>query len=158
MLPTHASLIAAHNYAQATILIVEDNDDIWLIISMLLKKQLPDVTIRRVVNARQALDCIDEVITHHQALPKLIMQNLYLPLLKDGLDLLQATRGKLVEYAAQQIPILVMSSSDDSDDIRRAYQAGASSFYLKPTDMGQWVAYFERLRHFWWESIILPVT
>lgn len=143
---------------QIILLVVEDNDDIWMIISLILKRQLPTVSFHRVVNVQQTLDYLDKAIKQPQAFPKLILQNLYLPLLKDGLDLLEGIRAKLTAYSAQQIPILVMSSSDNPDDVRRAYQAGASSFYRKPTDIRQWDTYFERLRQFWLESVTLPIT
>ncbi|UFH56287.1 response regulator [Spirosoma sp. KNUC1025] len=155
----NASTKSVHDSTkQITLLIIEDNNDIWMIVSLMLKRQLPNVSFHRVVNAQQALDYLDERITNSQAIPNLILQNLYLPLLKDGLDLLQEIRAKLTAYSAQQIPILVMSSSDNPDDIRRAYQAGASSFYRKPADMNNWNSYFDRLRQFWLESVILPVT
>ena len=145
-----------HTVKQITVLVIEDNDDIWTIVSILLKRQLPAVSFHRVVNARQALDYLDEAQMQPQVFPQLILQNLYLPLLTDGLDLMQAIRAKLAAQSAPQLPILVMSSSNNPDDIRRAYQAGASSFYHKPTDMSHWNTYFERLRQFWLESIILP--
>jgi CheY-like chemotaxis protein len=158
MYPDDGARTTANTLAQTTFLVVEDNDDIWMIISLMLKRQLPSVNFHRVVNAQQALDYLDKTIRQPKTLPKLILQNLYLPLLKDGLHLLQEIRTKLADYSAQQIPILVMSSSDNPDDISRAYQAGASSFYRKPSDMRHWNTYFERLRQFWLESVILPVS
>ncbi|CAN5380172.1 N/A [soil metagenome] len=158
MQPNANAKSASDTTKQVVLLIIEDNDDIWTIISLMLKRQLPTVSFHRVVNAQQSLDYLDKAIRQPQAFPKLILQNLYLPLLKDGLDLLEGIRAKLAAYSAQQIPVLVMSSSDNPDDIRRAYQAGASSFYRKPTDIRQWDTYFERLRQFWMESVTLPIT
>ena len=158
MQPINSKKTANHTVKQIILLVVEDNDDIWTIISLMLKRQLPTVSFHRVVNAQQSLDYLDKAVKQPQTFPKLILQNLYLPLLKDGLDLLEGIRAKLAAYSAQQIPILVMSSSDNPDDIRRAYQAGASSFYRKPTDIRQWDTYFERLRQFWLESVTLPIT
>ena len=156
MQPINSKKTANHMVKQIIVLVIEDNDDIWTIISILLKRQLPGVSFHRVINARQALDYLDRAIVQPQVFPQLILQNLYLPLLKDGLDLLQDIRAKLAAHLAPQLPILVMSSSNNPDDIRRAYQAGASSFYHKPTDMSHWNTYFERLRQYWLESIILP--
>ncbi|WP_018620437.1 response regulator [Spirosoma luteum] len=156
MQPINNTKTTNHTVKQITVLVIEDNDDIWTIISILLKRQLPAVSFHRVVNARQALDYLDEALMQPQAFPQLILQNLYLPLLTDGLDLLQEIRTRLAAQSAPQLPILVMSSSNNPDDIRRAYQAGASSFYHKPTDMSHWNTYFERLRLFWLESVTLP--
>jgi CheY-like chemotaxis protein len=158
MQPNDSATSATNTTKQIILLVIEDNDDIWMIVGMMLRRQLPGVNFHRVVNAQQALDYLDKTITQPQIFPKLILQNLYLPSLTDGLDLLEEIRAKLAAYSAQQIPILVMSSSENPDDIRRAYQAGASSFYRKPTDMQQWNTYFERLRQFWLESVILPIT
>lgn len=146
-----------YNPDKATLLVVEDNNDIWLIISLLLSKQLPGVPIHRVVNAEQALTYLDEALTGQQRFPQLILQNLYLPMLQDGLTLIEAVRDTLKTNSAPQIPILIMSSSGNRDDIRRAYCSGASSYYLKPTDVGQWISYFEHLCQYWLESVRLPV-
>lgn len=154
-----ASAKSASNTAKQTVLlIIVDNDDFWTIVSLMFKRQLPAVSFHRVVNVQQALDYLDKSMGQPQIFPTLIRQNLSLPLFKDGLNLREEIQAKLATYSAQQIPILVMRSSDSHDDIRRAYQAGASSFYRKPTDMHQWDTYFERLRRFWLESVTLPVT
>lgn len=158
MLPDYQAEVSEHNFSQATILIVEDNPDVWLIVSMLLRKHLPEVKVERVVNARQALAYLDQTITNQSLLPKLILHNLYLPLLQDGLDSLEGIRGKLSGCHCQQVPILVMSSSTNPEDIRRAYSSGASSFYRKPMNIGEWSVYFERLRRFWWETVMLPLA
>ena len=158
MEPDNNAVVAEHNFAQATLLVVEDNPDIWLIVSLMLKKHLPEVSVKHVVNAHQALDYLDQNISDQGLLPKLILHNLYLPLLIDGLDSLEAIRTKLLGCHCQQIPILVMSSSTDPEDIRRAYSSGASGFYLKPLTAAEWSTYFERLRTFWWETIMLPLA
>ena len=95
MQPNENAKAANYTVAQIILLVIEDNDDIWLIIGLLLRRQLPNVNFHRVVNAQQALDYLDQSITQPQAFPKLILQNLYLPLLKDGLDLLQEIRTRL---------------------------------------------------------------
>ena len=37
--------------------------------------------------------------------------------------------------ALSVIPVVMLSSSDDPDDIRQAYLLGASSYFIKPRDL-----------------------
>lgn len=55
------------------------------------------------------------------------------------------------------VPVLVLSSSDDEDDVKRAYRMGASSFIQKPQELD---GLREVLKTFYdyWEMCILPTV
>ena len=55
------------------------------------------------------------------------------------------------------IPIVVLSSSSDSDDIKRAYSLGASAYLVKPTDVLALTKMIQALLAFWLYCEVLEV-
>jgi CheY-like chemotaxis protein len=149
------SPIRQKNFEKASLLVVEDQDDIWEILSYALSKTFPDITVHRTKTRKDTVDYINKAKGTPAALPKLILQDLYLPQPEKGFRLLNDLRV-LLGYE-QQIPILVISSSMDQKDIQQAYQTGASFYLVKPVSMGQWQNLCQSIRHFWWEQGVLPI-
>lgn len=61
-------------------------------------------------------------------LPSLILLDLKLPR-RSGLEVLEFLRA---QPALRQTPVIVLTSSQESNDIERAYALGANSYLLKP--------------------------
>lgn len=59
------------------------------------------------------------------------------------LEFLQSTPESAI------IPTIVFSSSNDSDDIKKAYMLGASAYIVKPQDPGQLVELLKVIAAFW---------
>lgn len=158
-MPAHMTdFIRKHNFEQATLLVVEDNEDTWTIIRHLLATYAGELKPIWFAEAGQALAYLDACLANDTPLPKLMLQDLYVPHRQDGLGLLEAIRGRLADCTCQQIPIIVMSSSLDTDDIREVYRCGGSCFFVKPTDYQAWAVYFQHIRQFWLESVVLPLA
>ena len=150
------SSIRQKNYQQATLLVVEDQDDIWTLVHFSLKKYFPDVRLHRCTNRQEAIAYLTDCLTNRTALPKLILQDLYLPQSAVGFGLIKDIRMLLGNQ--QQLPILVMSSSVDEADVRQAYQQGASFYIVKPQTITSWLSLTQSLRQFWWEQGVLPLA
>jgi CheY-like chemotaxis protein len=54
------------------------------------------------------------------------------------------------------IPVVILTTSADSRDIESCYQAGANSYVTKPVDQPAFLATVQRLKEWWFETIILP--
>jgi CheY-like chemotaxis protein len=80
-----------------------------------------------------------------QPRPRLVLLDLKLPRV-DGLEVL---RGFRADTVAVGIPIVVLSTSTDVRDLRRAYAAGASSYIPKPTDFDRFLDLVALLRRYW---------
>ena len=61
-------------------------------------------------------------------LPSLVLLDLKLPR-KSGLEVLEFLRA---QPSLKQTPVIVLTSSQESSDIQRAYMLGANSYLLKP--------------------------
>lgn len=151
---TH-SLIKA-NFRLAKVLVVEDNDDHWLLISQAMQQSLPEVTPIRVATPEQALSLLNEWRYQEWEVPKLILLDLYLPDRADGWALLEQI--KRMPSPLDQIRIVMLSSSEMAADILKAYQLGISSYTVKPMNFPDWLTFFQELRAYWWETVSLPPT
>ncbi len=115
-----------------TILIVEDEADDAEMLGYAFQKA-------GVLNPRVMLDNGDDAAAYiagtaaygdrqRYPLPGLVLLDLKLPR-RSGFEVLQFMRG---DSAAKHIPVVVLTSSDQPEDIKRAYALGANSYLVKP--------------------------
>lgn len=78
-------------------------------------------------------------------LPILILLDLKLPKV-DGLDVLRHLKSHPRFHA---IPIVVLSTSTEDNDIQVAYQEGANSYIVKPVDFDQFMQIVEHIQIYW---------
>lgn len=135
-------------------LIIEDNDDHWVLIQQALHTCIPEVRPIRASTPQQALSLLEACNHQEWDLPQLIFQDLYLPEREDGWELLRQIKAMAAPY--NQIPIVMLSSSVTSADITEAYLRGISSYLVKPVSFEEWLTYFRELRAYWWETVTLP--
>jgi CheY-like chemotaxis protein len=77
-----------------------------------------------------------------------------MPSREDGWALLQQIKHSSSSY--KQLPVVVLSYSNDRDDITDSYYYGSTSYVTKPMDMQGWIDYIQTLRTYWWETVTLP--
>jgi CheY-like chemotaxis protein len=83
-------------------------------------------------------------------LPALVMLDLNLPKM-DGFEILRAIRA---DSKLRVIPVIVLSSSSEDRQVRRAYELGANAYLVKPmNDFADLVGDLER---FWLRRAELP--
>ncbi|HEY5749509.1 MAG TPA: response regulator [Chryseolinea sp.] len=81
-------------------------------------------------NGLQAIELLLEYSEAKKPLPELILLDLNMPVL-DGFGFLEAFQG-LDGALRDQVKIVVVSSSDNADDMRRSRELGASDYMIKP--------------------------
>ncbi len=79
------------------------------------------------------------------ALPQVILLDLKLPKI-DGLQVLERLRA---DTRTRQVPVVVLTSSDDERDIIRSYDLGANSYVRKPVDFEQFLEAARQLGLYW---------
>jgi DNA-binding response OmpR family regulator len=75
----------------------------------------------------------------------LVLLDLKLPR-RSGFEVLELIRGN---EAIQHLPVVVLTSSDNQEDIKRAYGAGANSYLVKPVTRDALLAMVRALDAFW---------
>ncbi len=85
--------------------------------------------------------------------PEIILLDLNLPR-KDGREVLAEVKG---DPSLRYIPVIILTTSRDEEDIRRSYDLQASCFITKPVDMEQFTRALECLGEFWFTLVRLPL-
>lgn len=118
--------------ATPAILLVEDNPDDEELTVLALREAGSGCAIEVVRDGVEAVACVDrwsEAAAAAEArLPGVVLLDLKLPRL-DGFDVLRHIRAR-PQWAT--VPVVVMSSSSQREDILRSYQGGANSYVRKP--------------------------
>jgi CheY-like chemotaxis protein len=84
--------------------------------------------------------------------PGLILLDLSMPK-KDGLRAIAEIKADPV---LRQIPIIVMTTSNQDEDVGRSYDLGASSFVTKPVTFEALVGVMKTIGQYWFEVVELP--
>ncbi|MEZ0541181.1 response regulator [Fibrella arboris] len=142
------------NFKRARILVVEDNDDYWVLIQRAMLQVIPEVVPLRAANRKQAHDLLIDWSRDEWEMPKLVLLDLYLPERDQGWQVLADIKNLIAP--CNQVPVVVLSSSNMPADITESYRRGSSSYLVKPTVFSEWLEYFKQLRIYWWETVTLP--
>ena len=84
--------------------------------------------------------------------PGLILLDLNLPR-KDGREVLTEIKG---DPDLRSIPVVVMTTSKDEEDIIKAYDAQANCYITKPVDFDQLMKVVRTIEDFWLTLVQLP--
>ena len=134
----------ANKYKNNPILLVEDNPlDIDLTLRAFKKRNLTN-PIQVVRDGEEALAFIEKWDAGED-IPVVILLDLNMPKL-DGLEVLKVIK-KHPKYAS--IPVVVLTSSSDNNDIEKAYKLGANSYIVKPVNFDKFVDVASHIELYW---------
>lgn len=77
--------------------------------------------------------------------PAVIMLDLKMPRV-DGLEALRQIRA---DPALKMLPIVILTSSREENDLVKGYQLGANAYVVKPVDFDQFISAVSQLGVFW---------
>lgn len=107
------------------ILIVEDNEMNRLLLSRILESAY---TVHTAENGRQALEEIERLGTRLS----IVLLDIIMPVM-NGFDVLRAMNAGNI---TDDIPVIMISSNDDAETVRKAFSLGVSDFIGKPYNAG----------------------
>lgn len=137
-----------------SILLVEDNPGDVRLTQEAFSLIDPEVEFQVAIDGREAVQCIHHHLTDEPAHPlNLILLDLNLPRV-DGFDVLEYLND---EIDAPPPPVLVLSSSETSDDIMQSYQKGSNAYLTKPDTMEEFETMAESIKEFWFERVSHPL-
>jgi CheY-like chemotaxis protein len=130
------------------ILLVEDNpNDVELTMSALQECRLAN-EVEIVNDGADALDYIyrrGQFANRGNGLPGVILLDLKMPKV-DGLEVLRQIKS---DPALRRLPIVMLTSSREEQDLVRSYDLGVNAFVVKPVDFAQFVEAIRNLGVFW---------
>ena len=113
---------------ELSLLLVEDNDDDRFLTIRTMKK-LPFPV--RVETARNGDEALLRILDEGSELPSVVMLDLQMPRI-GGLVLLARIRER---FSPEQLPIIILSSSDNPGDIAACREQGISAYLPKPLEL-----------------------
>jgi two-component system response regulator len=131
------------------ILLVEDNaSDEKLTVLALRKCEVPN-EVAVVRDGAEALDYLFATGAYSArdpcVLPTLVLLDLNLPKI-NGLEVLRRIRA---DERARTLPVVILTSSKEDEDITQGYASGANAYVRKPVDYAQFVGAAQTLGVFW---------
>jgi len=139
-----------------TILMVDDDPDDRL----LFKEACEEVRLRNPLefleNGEQLVDYLKRRGTYAdlegEPYPGIILLDLNMPL-KDGREALEEIKN---DAELRHIPIIILTTSKDEDDILSSYGLGASSYIVKPISLDRLMRVVNSIGEYWVQIVEVP--
>jgi two-component system response regulator len=134
---------------EKTILLVEDNaDDEVLTLRAFAKNNIKN----QVVVARDGAEALDYLFAQGDyqgrdvaTLPQLVLLDLKLPKV-DGLEVLRRIRA---DERTELLPVVILTSSREEQDLVQGYRLGANSYVRKPVNFDDFLEAARQLGLYW---------
>ena len=130
------------------VLWAEDNDeDIELTLHM-LAKQAPGIDVTVVRDGVEALDYLFHSGKYNGRAtpdPSVVLLDIKMPKV-DGIEVLRRMKG---DERLNKIPVVMLSSSNQRDDVEESYRLGASAYIVKPVDFSEFAESVKTACVFW---------
>ena len=127
------------------VLVVEDNpDDVELTLRALRRMGLTN-TVRVARDGVEALELLLGDGTSRPPLPRVVLLDLKLPRV-GGLEVLARLRE---EERTRTLPVVVLTSSREEPDVKKAYALGVNSYVVKPVEFEKFVDAVGKVGQYW---------
>ena len=130
--------------ARPTILVIEDEPGLLEILAVNLESSG--------YRAVTAADGIEAWRRFEEEQPDLILLDLNLPRM-DGREVLHEIKS---DDAFKRIPVVILTTSKDEEDVLRSYNLHANCYITKPIDLGQFLKVVRSIEDFWLSIVVLP--
>lgn len=138
------------------ILVAEDNEDDYLLLQRAIRNAMFKSPIHHVDDGEKAILYLSGEPPYcdrsQYPVPMLVLLDLKLPR-KSGFEVMEWVRS---QQGLRRLPIVILTSSDQDKDIRRAYDLGANSYLVKPGSFEQLVKLTQMIESYWLSSNKYP--
>ena len=145
-----------HNARVVTVLMADDDSDDCVLVKDALSENGFTIDLRFVEDGEELMEYLrrrgryrDSTSSPH---PNLILLDLNMPK-KDGREALREIKS---DPRLRMIPIVILTTSNEEEDIRYSFDMGASSFITKPESFDRLVELMQSLSEYWSDSSVEP--
>ncbi|MFL5531879.1 MAG: response regulator [Gemmatimonadales bacterium] len=132
--------------SDATILVVEDDPDDRDLLARAFRKAGVAMPLRFAVDGDEAVAYLGAAIDDlPESGPAVILLDLKLPR-RSGFEVLEWVKGHPV---LRRVPVIILTSSREDVDLRRAYDLGANSYLVKPARPEDLLRMVEHIHAYW---------
>jgi two-component system response regulator len=139
----------------AEILLVEDNENDVELTRIGLKKSKLLLNLHHV---KDGVECME--FLHKQGVfagaprPDMILLDLNMPRM-NGKEVLAEI---VADEALCNLPVIVLTTSQDEEEILKMYKLRCSSYIAKPVDFEQFLRVVQSLANYWFTVVVLPAA
>ena len=130
------------------VIFIEDSpEDADLTLRSLRKYKLAN-RLKLIDDGQKAMEYLfgdGEISESMTNIPKLILLDLKLPKV-NGLEILERMKQ---DERLKDIPVVVLTSSNENIDIKKAYELGANSYIVKPVDFAKFTEAIQQVGMYW---------
>ncbi len=135
-----------------SILLLEDEPADAYLVKLALEQAKLLVTLNHVNDGQEGLEFLEATQLGEKKRPDLILMDLNMPRLS-GCEFLNIIKS---QQQFQDIPVVVLTTSDAESDVLHSYQLGASSYITKPIDVASFMQAVDKLGEYWFTLVRLP--
>jgi CheY-like chemotaxis protein len=143
---------------KSTIMVVEDNTADSLLLRRAFGKAQVEANIVRAKDGDDAVSYLDGAGEYQDRerypIPSLILLDIKLPR-RSGFEVLSWIRRDL--RPLRRVPVVILTSSQHSIDVNRAYELGANAYTIKPDTLAELVGLVDSIKGFWLSSNQFPL-
>jgi CheY-like chemotaxis protein len=135
------------------ILHVEDNPDDVMLMNLAFSRAGVAARLHVVTDGNEAIAALQQGSGASGSPPICVLLDVKLPRVS-GLEVLEWIRK---QPRLKRMPVILLTSSNQSADINRAYDLGANSFLVKPPDLDSLTQLVKTVAHYWVDTNVRPV-
>ncbi len=133
------------NKRMAEVLLVEDNpDDLELALHVFKQQQFGD-RIQVARDGEEALELLFAAANNQGNLPRVVLLDRKLPKV-DGLEVLRQLRA---DPRTRRLPVVMLTSSANDQDVIESYDLGVNSYIVKPVGLQLFSETMRQLGLYW---------
>ena len=137
-----------------SLVMVDDDPDDCFLFKRALRENGFDNKVVFLADGQELMDYLNNQVQSAEGSleSQLVLLDLNMPRL-DGREALKRIKS---DEALKKVPVVILTTSKNPEDVQSAYRLGASSFFSKPNDFLDLVHLFKVIKEYWMCLVVLP--
>ena len=133
------------------ILLVEDSEDDVLLFRRAFQRVGLAYPLQRVSHGQEAIEYLQQCDSNpEKPAPALMLLDIKLPY-RTGFEVLEWVR---TEFSRSQLPVVMLTSSNEATDRNRAAKLGANDYFVKPASLEELTDIVRQLDRQWFQRVL----